>query len=340
MNIRTLMVGLVALSACGGSGTADDGAVDAFISDAPEEIEVDYTLLSETGLYEDIENKVLAEGVMEYAPEYRVWMDGFQAKTWIFIPPNRPIDTSDMDYWYFPIGVKVWQQISDTSGPEEVLLETRFIHRLGPDDGDVWQGSFVWNQEETDADYVEAGQNNIKGTIHDAPPASNCNSCHRGQPSHIIGFAAVQLSYEAPVNLNSLADDGLITVPPATTEMYPIPGDQTARDALGHLHADCAHCHTSGLGLAAFDVTGFGTRLFTAARTVEETETYTTGVDQSLGFWSGFGYTERIVRGDPGASGVLYRMSVRGGNRQMPPRFTDMVNTAAEDALTDWINSL
>lgn len=306
----------------------------------PTSIDVDYTRLSETGLYSDIDNKVLAEGIIEYAPEYRHWLDGARSRTWIWVPPGGVIDTSDMDYWNFPLGTKVWHQVSTMSGGDELLLETRFIQRIGLDDDDVWQGSFVWNNSETEANFAENGAYNVRGTTHDVPRASFCNSCHRGQPSHIIGFAAVSLSYNASVNINTLYADGLLSHGPETPDMYPIPGDAIERDALGYMHADCAHCHTSGLGLGAYGVTGFSTRLFTAARTVEETELYLTGVDQPMMFWFGSGLPARIASGVPEDSAVLFRTGARGGRAAMPPEFTDIANQDAVEALTAWIERL
>jgi hypothetical protein len=308
--------------------------------DAEQSITVDYAWLSETGLYQDIASRTIAADIIEYAPEYRSWYDGAIARTWIWLPPDRRIDTSDMDYWYFPVGTKVWQQLSRMVGQTEVLLETRMIQRTGPDDDERWTGSFVWLADDSDAAFTPAGAYNVRGTTHDVPMATHCFSCHRGQPSTILGFAAVQLSYPADVNLNTLAADGLLTNPPETQDMYPIPGNSTERAALGHLQADCAHCHSSGLGLGTFAVTGLSTRLFVGARTVEDTDAYQTNVGQALTVWSGTGYSQRMVPGAPDQSGTLYRMSVRGGRAQMPPRFTEVANTAGVAAVRAWIDSL
>lgn len=354
MNSRALWFGLVtvSLAACtddvlpvnDASPPVDvDGnpAIDAGPRpDAEESITVDYAWLSETGLYQDIATRTIAGDVIEYAPEFRTWHDGAVARTWIWLPPGRRIDTSDMDYWYFPVGTKVWQQLARVVGGNEVLLETRMIQRTGPDDTDMWIGSFVWLADDSDAAFTPAGAYNVRGTTHDVPMATHCYSCHRGQPSAILGFAAVQLSYPADVNLNTLAAADLLTHPPETPDMYPIPGNDIERAALGTLHADCAHCHSSGLGLGPFVVTGLSTRLFVGARAVEDTETYQTNVGQALTAWSSPGYSQRIAPGAPDQSGTLYRMSVRGGRTQMPPRFTEIPNTDGVAAIGAWIDGL
>lgn len=317
-----------------------DELADAGTPDAEMPLFTEYNLLSETGLYRDIDNRIVADDVIEYAPEFTSWVDGAHFRTWIWVPPGQQVDTSDMDYWNFPIGTKAWQQVARMQGEQEIVLETRMILSTGLAKDQYIGYAFVWNDDNTDAVRNPDGPINIKGTSHDVPKEIHCNQCHRGQPGNILGFQAVQLSYDAPVNVNTLYADGVLSHPPATEEMYPIPGDPVEKAALGYLHADCAHCHTSGLGLGSYDVTGLSTRIFTDDVTVEDTEAYTTNVGQPLTHWSGFGLSQRLVPQSPNQSGTLFRMNYRGGRPTMPPTYTEVVNQDAVDAVRAWLDQL
>ena len=92
------------------------------------------------------------------------------------LPPGTQIDTSDMDHWVFPVGTKFFKEFS-LGG---VLLETRLIERYGTGPEDYWMGAFVWNADGTDAVFAPDGQNDINGTMHDAPKQKDCGLCHRG----------------------------------------------------------------------------------------------------------------------------------------------------------------
>ncbi|HYU16416.1 MAG TPA: hypothetical protein VEL05_10100, partial [Candidatus Acidoferrum sp.] len=94
--------------------------------------------------------------------------------------------------------------------------------------------------------------------------------------------------------------------------------------------------------------------------TVQDTEIYTSAVDQPLRHWLGptqGNHTEqllgevittRIVSGDASRSAVAYRMGVRewgqpfpqNDHQQMPYFATNEVDQAGVDAVELWINSL
>ena len=63
-------------------------------------------LLSQTGLFSDIASRTLSSGVLTYTPRYPLWSDGAGKDRFLYIPPGRPIDTSDMDRWVFPAGTR------------------------------------------------------------------------------------------------------------------------------------------------------------------------------------------------------------------------------------------
>ena len=112
----------------------------------------------------------------------------------------------------------------------------------------------------------------------------------------MLGFSAIQLTRTQEPNLTSLAAANLFTVAPASGG-YPIPGDATARAAIGYLHGNCGHCHNP-TGHAHPDVPDMTLRVGTAetALTVDALQTYVTTVDKPLVIYDAPGY----VRIKPG----------------------------------------
>ena len=56
--------------------------------------------------------------------------------------------------------------------------------------------------------------------------------------------------------------------------------------------------------------------------------------------WLGHGYTLRVVPGDPDASALYFRMSVRNPDPGMPPLATEIPDDTGLAAVRAWISSL
>jgi hypothetical protein len=161
-------------------------------------------------------------------------------------------------------------------------------------------------------------------------------------PDKILGFSAIQLAHDDPDQtawtLSRLAAEGkLSTTPPATLEL---PGDDTAREALGYLHANCGHCHhplsvvtsriqinlwlrTDSLG----DVLSTPTHQTTVGQTpLSETQTPSGSLI--------------IAPGSPETSTLFLRIDSRGEDYSMPPLGTEAVDATGRGAVGDWIRSL
>src|SRR5262249_52457190 len=159
--------------------------------------------LSETGLYDGPPGRgVVTSGVQSYRPQFELWSDGAVKRRWIWLPPGRQIDTSDMDSWRFPEGTKVWKEFTR----DGVRIETRLLSKIGPRDEDWAAVAYVWNDDGSDAAARPSGSENARGTRHDVPPASNCMACHGGRRSRVLGFSAIQLGYDAGPGYLDLAD--------------------------------------------------------------------------------------------------------------------------------------
>jgi hypothetical protein len=79
-------------------------------------------------------------------------------------------------------------------------------------------------------------------------------------------------------------------------------------------------------------------KVLQAHTTVQTTDTYTTAVNQIATMFA-CGGCDRIEPGDPAASAIFQRMSIRGGG-QMPPFATEIVDDAGVAAVSTWISQL
>ena len=378
-----------------GDDAADDGTVDGSGPDASDGVDamvplVDaalpdagpppplgpYDLLSQSGLYSDIEAHTVAAGVREYEPEFKLWSDGAEKQRWIRLPPGEQIQTVRMDRWIFPIGTTLWKEFRDPDSGKR--LETRIIQRLASDQ--YYFASFIWNEDDTEAFYdptldpatprdVPAGCSvcasppcDFPPSCHVVPPSNRCNECHGGEAGKVLGFSAVQLSHDGPgLTLTSLASDDVLSDPPPGGQTFPVPGTPVERNAIGYLHANCGHCHAPPAGQAGcYSLTEFAARVLPGAATVEDTAIFQTAVDQPLIWWinptrgnhtletTGELIDQRIVSGDASRSAIFFRMNVRefgqpapfDDHQQMPYFATNEVDEVGLEQVELWINSL
>jgi hypothetical protein len=309
---------------------SDDGH-DAAVSSKPYQAPVvhfpdpkstEKFLLSETGLYRDMESKELAPDLIEFEPAYKLWSDGAQKRRWLRLPPGTKIDTSDMDHWVFPIGTMFFKEFA----LDGKRLETRLVARLGPEPEDFFMGAFRWNDDETDAEFLRDGESDVRGTDHDVPETKRCFTCHNGERGRTLGYSAVQQS----------APKAPLSDPP--DEPYVVPGNDLAREALGYLHANCGNCHNPA-GTSRTD-TKLTLRLEVSEHTVEDTSIYRSAVAVPLDYWLHKGFDLRIAPGDPDRSAILARMASRKKDTAMPPFASEKTDEDGLGLVRRWISSL
>jgi hypothetical protein len=294
-----------------------------------------------TGLYADWASQQIAPGVRPYTPGFALWSDGAEKSRYIYLPPGTKIDTTDMDQWTFPVGTKLWKEFR----LKGLRVETRLLWKR-PDF--TWlRTTYAWSIDQSTATELTTGRLGWNGTSYEIPAQSACQDCHAGRLDNVLGFEAVSLSAPAATGLtmNVLVADGLVTLPPAAPIV--VPGNATESAALGWLHANC--------GIACHNTTSYACsstlfmRLNVASlATVRATDTWNTAVGRPLsGLDTAFvppWPMLRITPGNPRASAVSYRASVRdtdpAQSNQMPPLDTHVVPDAGVAILNAWIQSI
>jgi hypothetical protein len=278
-----------------------------------------------------------------------LWADGATKTRWILLPAGSKIDTTDMDHWKFPVGTKLFKEFAQAGK----RLETRMIWRYGPAPDDFLYCSYWWNPQSgvtNDAKLWDAanGEPAINGTSHDIPPESDCERCHVPLEDHVLGFSAIELNHAATAampgaTIASLVQAGALTKNPTVADLA-IPGNATEQAALGYLHANCGNCHNETPGvMIAPPLQNF--RIYVGTRTVAETNTYKTAVNQPT--TSLLEYPYRIAGGDTMSSAVSNAMANRAVDpnapdprAQMPPLATNEVDSVGMAAVNAWIKTL
>jgi len=291
--------------------------------------EGDYAKLSDTGLYCDIVAGALDRNISFFAPRIGLWADAAEKSRFMRIPPGTKIDTTDMDGWIFPVGMKVWKEFR-VDGKK---IETRLLEKRS--DKSWLMIAYQWNAEQTDAFPVPDGVVNASGTQHDIPPVAQCLECHSSVADALNGVSALMLARTNfwSVNLSGLASRKKLTRLPARNVGFP--GDREMRDGLAYLQANCAHCHRGPSAPAGLQ---WSTSVLDLRP--EDTAAYRTAVNQPVTGWLGHGFTTRVVPGSPKTSAVIARISTRIPGDQMPEIATKVVDPAGVAIVSKWIMEL
>jgi hypothetical protein len=327
-------------SAAGGSSSGAGGARVADCHQESDDRPLSTRLpcaLSQTGLYA-ADMVTLAEGVHPYAPRFELWSDGALKKRWIALPPSSKIDTSDMDYWTFPVGTKLWKEFTR----DGVRVETRLIEKQAS--GSWYTVAYQWRPDQKEADAVPNGVIDASGTTHDIPNSDQCLTCHSQIPDKVLGFSAIQLSHDAlqPADsrewtLATLAANGVLTQPPPAA--LDVPGTDLDQRFFGYLHANCGHCHNPKG--TANSQTGLDMWLKVADLTgpVTAVSVYKAILDTDIAWLDGEhpNAPKRIAPGSLPNSAVYQRFIKKGEAWSMPPLGTELVDPVAKKLMEDWI---
>lgn len=345
---RNFAVAMILLGACGDNVKTtpvdgpppDDHVVDTPMNDGDPNHPL---TLADTGLCLDAGCTQISPLAKPYAPQYTLWSDGATKKRWIALPAGTTIDTSNPNFWKFPVGTKVWKEFTR----DGVRVETRLMMKLVADDatpGSWFYASYAWNAtQDATTEATPLGVMNANGTGHDIPSRQNCRTCHDRTPGRVLGFQALSLDFQGASGELDLDDlialDALSTNPPGAvgTTHYPLPGNDVEKAAFGYMHANCGGCHnpTSPVqGTTPLDLRMDVTKLGAVA--VMPAYLTTVNVNGTVG-----GLTGPIVKPhDLAASVIIIRTTATTSPPRMPEIGTEITDPTGQTALAAWINQL
>ena len=275
--------------------------------------------------------------LIPYRPNAAFWSDGVSKDRWIGLPNGRNIAVQANGDWSLPSGTVLVKHFR--TGNQ--LIETRLFMRH-PDG--VWAGyTYQWNQAQTDATRVTGGGVvNIGNQTWTFPSEAQCMQCHTQAAGFSLGLETAQQNGEhlypqTGRTANQITTLNAVNVlsPPvgANPPAYADPAD-TSRSlterARSYLHTNCANCHRPQGGTpVAIDLRDSTPLAQTGACNVAPTAGDLGIVDARI-----------IAPGASARSVLLARMARRGDAYQMPPIASTVRDTAGEQVIAAWIDSL
>ena len=311
--------------------------------------------LTETGLFASVTDHRPAPGVVPYTVNVPLWSDG-AAKDRLLALPGHSTMTYQRDApWTFPdrtVLVKTFSlEMEQGNAESRRRIETRILTFQGKN----WAGyTYLWNDEQTDAELLGPGPLEQSYTIRDAgtpgqtrtqvwyfPSRADCRLCHNGS-YRVIGINTAQINRTCDDGngitnqLTKFQALGLFADPLAESSddlprLWPIEDGSVSiqKRARSYLHANCAHCHR---------YKGGGNSEFKLLAHLPLSETNMLNV-RPLHDTLGLNSARLIVPGAPERSLVLHRMSTTGKGR-MPQLATSRVDSEAVSLLRRWIQEM
>ncbi|HEY4417080.1 MAG TPA: PQQ-dependent sugar dehydrogenase [Verrucomicrobiae bacterium] len=310
-------------------------------------------LLSQTGAFADLSRLQPADGLIPYMVNAPLWSDGALKQRWFVLPEKAKVGFSETGEWKFPPGtvfVKNFSLPADDADPTVLhRLETRLLIR--DTNGAVYGASYKWRADNSDADLVTAGTNEII-TIKTAtgnrtqkwffPGRQDCLTCHTPVSGGVLGVNTRQLNgdYQYP---NGVTDNQLRTLGHLGvfdkafddrrlyrySKLVNLTNTTAALElrVRSYLDANCAMCHRPG-GVGAFFDARFGTPL--------NKQNLINGPVANL---LGIPGAKVVAPGDPQKSILFHRLSLVGEG-QMPPIARNIVDDPAVTLIGQWISQL
>lgn len=179
------------------------------------------SLLSDTGVFEDMNTLQPHAGLLEYEPASPLWSDRATKLRWIGLP-NAEGDDAAFDLasekivyssdgeWTFPVGTTFIKHFDlpldegDPSNPDTLRrMETRFFVRA--EDGAYYAFTYKWRADGTEADLLtDADTQDVTVTRADGttyiqtweyPSRTQCFECHQTGAGVVLGVKSRQLNH-------------------------------------------------------------------------------------------------------------------------------------------------
>ncbi len=319
----------------------------------PLEIDELPQLLSETGIFQDLESLTPEAGILPYEPILAFWSDNAIKSRWVYIPFEDQIGFSEERSWSFPTGsiwVKHFDLELERGNPESrIKLETRLLVKTS---FGVYGASYQWNDAQTDAtlvgseavplsfDIVDTGE--ARQQLWEIPSRADCSACHTFSGGMALSFNTWQLNHEIDIEgqtqnfLKYLGDLGILDTEiemPEVLPRYSRAGDSEYsidHQARSYLAVNCSYCHAPGGGPESdpFDARPF--------RNLDRTRM----IDGSTNLDYGNPLVKVISRGSPELSAVFLNMSGEIGVDRMPPLATFERDLEGEALIERWIQEI
>ena len=111
-------------------------------------------------LFTDIENQLVAPGIIPYGVNAPLWSDGAYKTRYLALPGDSKIGFSPDANWIFPANTVLvksfYLDVVDARQTKRRIVETRLLVKVG--DTNEWHGfSYQWNQAETNAELLSSG---------------------------------------------------------------------------------------------------------------------------------------------------------------------------------------
>lgn len=312
--------------------------------------------LSETGLFDSVEEHRPSAGLIPYEVNAPAWADGASAERHLALDGETRITYAATGGWNFENGVVVVQTLSlpITVGDafESRRIETRLLVRRQNE----WNGySYRWNDEQTDAELVEKNGAVQQFSIRDEansngssllawrfPSRTECLACHSRAVNYVLGLSEVQLNCaigkdrSGENQLQRFERLGLFQkpLPKPAAELASLvdPHDTSApleTRARSYLHANCSVCHVAAGGGNARLELGIATKTEAANLLEARPQHDTFGIANAM----------LVAPGNPEQSVLFHRLSHRGRG-QMPPLVVSRVDERAVELFRAWIAEL
>ncbi|HYF36579.1 MAG TPA: hypothetical protein VD994_14890, partial [Prosthecobacter sp.] len=305
------------------------------------------SLLSQTGAFTNMASLTPSVGVKPYEPNVSFWSDRAIKSRWFAIENTTDTATfSGAGNWTFPTGM-VWMKhfdIETTPGVPATRrkLETRFLVKTA---GGVYGLSYKWRDDQSEADLIpEQGETSAILNANPAqtwrfPSRGECLVCHTQTAGFALSFNTPQLNrthtYDGDVQNQILALSAAGYLSASVTSVADYPAFAAASDASqslewrvrSYLSVNCVQCHQpGGASQGAWDARH--TTRTDLANLINGSLVTPVHADNRF-----------VVPDRPDLSMLLKRQQGDGVGR-MPPLATSVRDTASEDLVIAWINSL
>ena len=302
--------------------------------------------LSSTGAFLDLGDLEVAQGVVPYEPNAKLWSDGADKLRWIALPTGAEITFTETGSWEFPAGTVFIKHFE--IGEERRRIETRF--EIVKEGGSSYLVTYRWREDQSDADLVpvagDSGLVSFDGKQQEwfFPSRAQCVACHNSSVNYVLGANTRQLNgvldFDSGVTDNQLRTWSHLGMIDSVPEDLAVLDELVEIDAVAeplekrvrsYLDANCAYCHNSNAApegtnfVLEYDVPLLGSGLLGALPS------------QDLGL----GALARVIAPrDPKYSTLFHRVAGNEPATRMPPVGRTIVHEEAREALVEWILSL